>query len=107
MGTDQYAGSMNIDIRGETDDERHRRLLHALKSRLGELRSAEAAGTPPPPLAPEEEADEATREVLNDPATIIGLIGGIEDVVAGDVITLEEFRAERRRTSQEDDAALS
>ena len=45
--------------------------------------------------------------MLNDPATIIGLIGGIEDVVAGDVITLEEFRAERRRTSQEDDAALS
>ena len=44
--------------------------------------------------------------MLNDPATIIGLIGGIEDVVAGDVITLEEFRAERRRTSQEDDAAL-
>ncbi len=34
--------------------------------------------------------------MLNGPATIIRLIEGIEDVMAGDVITLEEFRAELR-----------
>jgi hypothetical protein len=98
MGTHHYAESMDTDIREETDDAQHRRLLRALRARLGALRSAEAAGAPPPPLAPEEEADEATREVLYCPETIIGLIEGIEDVMAGDVVTFEEFRAERRRT---------
>ena len=60
----------------ETEDEKHRRLLDALRTRLADLQSAAAAGTSPPALAPEEEADEATREVLNDPAMIIGLISG-------------------------------
>ena len=105
MGTRQYARSMNVDSSAETEDDR-RRLLHTLRTRLAELRSAEASGTPPRPLAPEEEADEATREILDSPAAIIGLIEGIEDVIAGDVITLEDLRAERRRVSTEDDAAL-
>ena len=106
MGTHQYAQGMNVDSSTEAEDDRHRRLLLTLRTRLAELRSAEAAGTPPPPLAPEEEADEATREVLNSPATIIGLIEGIEDVIAGDVTTVEELRVERRRVSVEGDPAI-
>ena len=94
---------MNTDPHVETEDQKHHRLLDALRTRLADLQSA--AGTPPPALAPEEEADEATREVLNDPEMIIGIIEGIEDVMAGDVITLEEYRAERRGSSSGGDAA--
>ena len=105
MGARQYARSMNIDPDVETEDEKHRRLLDALRTRLADLQSAAAAGTSPPALAPEEEADEATREVLNDPEMIIGIIEGIQDVMAGDVITLEEYRAERRGSPTGGDAA--
>jgi hypothetical protein len=105
MGARQYARGMDTDPHVETEDEKHRRLLGALRTRLADLRSAAAAGTAAPPLAPEEEADEATREVLNDPEMIIGIIEGIEDVMAGDVITLEEYRAERRRSSEGGEAA--
>lgn len=97
MGAREYARGINTESHVETEDEKHRRLLDALRTRLADLESAAAAGTPPPPLAPEEEADEATREVLNDPEMIIGIIEGIEDVMAGDVITLEEYRAEQHR----------
>ena len=96
---------MNTDPHVEIEDEKHHRLLDALRTRLADLQSAAAAGTSPPALAPEEEADEATREVLNDPEMIIGIIEGIEDVMAGDVITLEEYRAERRDSSSGGDAA--
>jgi hypothetical protein len=105
MGARQYAEGMGINLLTETEDEKHRRLLDALRTRLVALQSADAAGTPPPPLAPEEEADEATREILNDQEMIIGIIEGIEDVMDGHVVTLEEYRAERRRSSEGDDAA--
>ena len=62
---------------------------------LSDTEAADASGSPRPPLVAEEEADAATREVLNDAEMIIGMIEGIEDVMAGDVITLEEQRAEK------------
>ena len=96
---------MNTDPHVEIEDEKHHRLLDALRTRLADLQSAAVAGTPPPALAPEEKADEPTREVLDDPEMIIGIIEGIEDVMAGDVITLEEYRAERRGSSSGGDAA--
>ncbi len=106
MGTEKYARHMATDLRSETDDERHRRLLAALTSRLTRLRSAEAVSGPLPSLPPVEDEDEATREILNDPLMIAGLIEGIEDARAGRELSLGEFREEQRRSPRTGGAVL-
>lgn len=105
MGTDQYARRMTIGFRAETDDERHHRLLGALTARLAQLRAADATSPESrPPLLPEEQADEATQEILDDPETVIGLIESIEDAMAGREVSLAEFRTHQRRAGGRDDA---
>ncbi len=98
MGTEKYARHMATDLRSETDDERHRRLLAALTSRLTRLRSAETDSRPVPSLPPVEDEHEATREILNDPLMIAGLIEGIADARAGRVLSPDEFREAQRRS---------
>ena len=99
MGTHPYAAGMDVDLRNATEDEQHQRLLRVLSERLAQLCAAENDSGSLPPLLPEEEADEETRAVLNDPTALLELIESIEDAMAGREVTLAEFRAQQRRAA--------
>ena len=97
MGTHQYAQNMDVELHPEA--EHHRGLLRALSERLAQLTAAENEPGSLPALLPEEEADEETRAILNDPKALTELIESIEDAMAGREVTLVEFRAEQRRNT--------
>jgi hypothetical protein len=99
MGTHQYARDMDIELGPEVEVEQHRGLLRVLSERLEQLSTAENEPGSLPPLLPEEEADEETRAILNDPAALAEMIESLEDVMAGREVTLVEFRAEQRRST--------
>jgi hypothetical protein len=105
MGSHQYAGSMDVDLRSATEDEQHRGLLRVLSERLVQLCAAENDSEALPPLLPEEEADEETRAILNDPTALLELIESIQDAMAGREVSLAEFRAEQRRSVAKDGTA--